>query len=174
MTTERLNEFFADCTDFELCNVLSLGIEKKYGFDSLRHHQKHIPHERWVIHTVWSSTGFLECEGYATLWPADMDQLGFADAMEEIGFEILASIVRDSIALVPAKLLGNWDAIEAHTASEDARDEAAELMDEKLISDHPDINGKLARYARDRRETFLDLLDDLFKIRTEKRKMAGN
>lgn len=51
--------------------------------------------------------------------------------------------------------------METHSASEKAREEAAELMDEKFIADHPDFAGKLARYVRARRHSFADLLDAL-------------
>ena len=33
---ENLSTFFAECTDFELCDALYLTIENVYGFDSLR------------------------------------------------------------------------------------------------------------------------------------------
>jgi hypothetical protein len=39
-------------------------------------------------------------------------------------------------------------------------------MDEKFISDHPDIEAKLGRYARARRQDFADLLDALKRQRT--------
>ena len=162
---DDLNDFFADSTDFELCSNLAVVIENCYSFEALRQHKPGIPHERWVIHGIWSSLGLLECEGYSTFWGSDLDHQGFADGLEEIGFEILASIIRDSIAIVPPEVLGNWDAVEAHSASEGDRDEAADLMDDKLISSHPDFTGKLARYARDRRHTFADLLDGLKKQR---------
>jgi hypothetical protein len=173
-SNDQINEFFADCTDWELCNVLDLVIENFYGFDSLRHHQPHIPHERWVIHCVWSTSGFLDCEGYWYFWGTDLDQHGYADALEEIGFEILPGILRDSIALVPPEMLGDWDAMEAHKRSEDAREEDADLMDEKFISNHPDYTGKLARYARDRRFTFADIYDELVSTRKEKREMLAS
>lgn len=156
-----VNEFFADCTDFEICDHLSVVIENLYGFEVLQARAAHIPLERWVIHCIWGSSGFLDGEGYSYFWGSDLDHHGFAEALDEIGFNILAEIVRDSITLVPPAILGDWDAVESHTASEAAREEAAELMDEKLISDHPDFSGKLARYARDRRHTFADLLAGL-------------
>jgi len=163
MTTSPndVNEFFADCTDFELCDALSIVIENHYGFEALQKRAAHIPKERWVIHCIWGNSGFLDGEGYSYLWGSDLDHYGYADALEELGFDILAGIIRDSLALVPREMLGNWDAVESHTASETARDEAAELMDEKFISDHPDFEGKLGRYVRTRRESFADLLDAL-------------
>jgi len=160
-TPDDVNEFFADCTDFDLCDAMQVVLENHYGFDALRHHAAHIPHERWVIHCVWANSGFLDGEGHSYFWGADLDQAGYADALEEIGFDILAEILRDSIAIVPPELLGDWDAVEAHSASETAREEAADLMDEKLISDHPDFTGKLGKYVRARRHNFVDLLDAL-------------
>ena len=156
-----VNDFFADCTDFELCDALSVVIETHYGFEKLLQRSPHIPHERWVIHCIWGCTGVLDGEGYSTFWGSQLDHAGYAEALDEIGFPILASIIRDAIALVPSKVLGNWDAVESHRRSEKARDEAAELMDEKFISDHPEIDRNLARYVRDRRHSFADLLDAL-------------
>ena len=171
---DQINEFFADCTDWELCNVFQVALENFYGFDSLRHHQPHIPHERWVIHCVWANSGFLDGEGYWYLWGSDLDQHGYADALEEIGFEILPGILREKIALVPPDMLGDWDAIARHKRSEDAREEAADLMDEKFISDHPDYTEKLARYARDRRFSFVDMFDELVSTRKQQQRILAD
>jgi hypothetical protein len=156
-----INDFFADCTDFDLCDALSVVLENHYGFDELLKRAAHIPHERWVIHNIWSNSGFLDGEGHSYFWGSQLDHRGYAEALEEIGFPIEASIIRDAIALVPPELLGDWNAVEDHTKSEKGRDEAAELMDEKLISDHPDFSRTLGRYVRDRRHSFADLLDAL-------------
>ena len=161
----EINDFFADCTDFELCDTLFVVIENTYGFDTLLEHAKHIPHERWVIHCLWGCMGFLDGEGYSYFWGSQLDHAGYAEALEEVGFDILANIIRDSIALVPPKILGDWDAVEAHTASETARDEAAEHMDEMFISDHPDYANDLGKYIRTRRQSFGDLLDAMKKQR---------
>jgi len=159
--TSNLNDIFADCTDFEICDALAMTFEKVYGYDELVQHQKHIPHDRWVIHTIWGCTGLFEGEGYSYFWGSSIDHFGFADALEEIGDPILAKVLRESITLVPRNILGNWDAVEAHTKSEAAREEAAELMDDKFILENPDILGQLARYARVRRHSFADVLDQI-------------
>jgi hypothetical protein len=144
-----------------LCNALAGVIEALYGFEALLRREKHIPHERWVIHCLWGCSGFFDCEGYSYFWGTKIDHLGFAEALDEIGLPILAEIIRDYVPLVPRHLLGDWDAVEAHSESAVARDEAADHMDAKLISEHPDIVGKTAAYARARRSSFVDLLDRL-------------
>ena len=160
-TLHDLNEFFAECNDSELCDALCVVIEEVYGFEALLQREEHIPLERWVIHCVGGCTGFFDCEGYSYFWGTNLDHLGFAEALDEVGFDILASIIRDYAALVPPDVLGNWDAVESHTDSERAREEAAYHMDEKFISEHPDFVGKTAQYARARRHSFVDLLDKL-------------
>ncbi len=62
---------------------------------------------------------------------------------------------------MPAELLGDWNAVESHTDSEEARDEAADHMDDKLINEHPNFDRKVAQHARARRHSFGDLLDKL-------------
>jgi hypothetical protein len=161
MTTHHeLNEIFAECTDFELCSTLHSVIEDVYGFEALLQRKEHIPRERWVIHCVIANTGFFDCEGYSYFWGTNLDHRGFAEALDEIGFDILARIIRDYAELVPPEVLGKWDAVESHTDSEEAR-EAAEHMDDKFISEHPNFDEKTARYARARRHSFVDLLDKL-------------
>jgi hypothetical protein len=160
-TTNDVDEFFAECNDFELCDALSVVIENVYGFDALLRREEHIPRERWVIHCVWGCTGFFDGEGYSYFWGTKVDHLGFAEALDGVGFDILAKIIRDYATLVPPDTLGDWDAVESHTDSEKAREEAAEHMDDMFISDHPDFVGKLAQYARARRHSFADLRDKL-------------
>jgi hypothetical protein len=170
-TLNEMDEFCADCNDFELCNTLALVIEEFYGFEALLRRERHIPYERWVIHNIWGNVGFFDCEGYSYFWGIDLDHLGYAEALDEIGFDILSRIIRDYIPLVSPEDLGNWDAVEAHIESEDARDEAADHMDDKLINDHPDFVGKTATYARAIRYSFTDLLDKLVPTLEKHREM---
>ena len=154
------NDFFADCTDFDLCNALSVVIENHYDFDELLKRAPHIPHERWVIHIIWALMDCLMAKAIRTFGVHNCT-IAVIRSSRGNWVPIEASIIRDAIALVPPHLLGNWDAVEDHTKSEKARDKAAEHMDEMLISDHPDFSGNLGRYARDRHHSFADLLDAL-------------
>jgi hypothetical protein len=158
---DRLNEVFASAVDFDLCDSLTTVIENRYSQERLLHRDKSIPNERWVIYTVLSYDGFFQCEGYSCFWGANIDHRGYADALDEVGLPILASILRDYYDLVPEKYLGDFDAVQSDRKSRRKRKIAAEHMDEKLITEAPDIVGKLAAYIRTRRYSFLDCIDDI-------------
>ena len=157
----RLNEAFAAAVDFDLCSSLTTVFENRYSHERLLHRDKSIPKERWVIHTVLSCDGFFRCEGYSYFWGTSIDHIGYADALDEVGFPILASILRDYYSLVPEKCLGDWDAVESDHKSREQREVAAEHMDAKLITEAPNIVGRLAAYIRARRYSFLDCIDDI-------------
>jgi hypothetical protein len=158
---QRLDQLFAASVDSAICNAMQVVIENIYGFDNLLSRRKEIPSDRWVIHNVLGVSGFFEVEGYSYFWGARLDHLGYAESLELIGFPILAGIVRNSYRLIPPDYLGDWDAVEAHTDSEAARAKAGELMDAKFITENADICGKTARYIRERRYDYLDLLSEL-------------
>lgn len=153
-----IDAVFADANDFELCNALSSVIESHYGFNTLFEHHADVPHDRWVVHSVWGNTGFFACEGYSRLWGTETDQHGFAAALHEIGFPILGSVLEKALGIVPANILGKLDAVEAHRSTKTARKKAAEHLDAKLISENPDIQGRLASYIRSRRTSYADLI----------------
>jgi hypothetical protein len=156
-----LDAIFADANDFELCDAMKAVIEDEYGFDALLERDSRIPQERWIIHTIWGNTGLFGCEGYSIFWGAQIDHAGFAEAMREIRFPILASIIEQAANLVPLAILGDSRAVDAQRESEDRRTQSADLMDAKLITERPDILGRLATYIRSRRASFLDLADDI-------------
>lgn len=157
----ELNDIFAGATDFQICDAVTSAIESEYGFDDLLDRDPSIPVDRWAVHSVWGNTGFFACNGYHQFWSADIDHQGFADALKEVGYPILASILEGSIRLVPSEILRYHKAVEAHTESREAREKRAGLMDAKFITENPNFPDKIGAYIRARKESYLDLIDEI-------------
>lgn len=159
----KIDAVFANATDFEIVMAAQSAIEECYGFETILKRDTRVPYDRWVVHTVAANTGLFENEGYSYFWGTNCDHHGFAESLRVIGLPILSTIIEEAIAMVPAKILGDWDAVDDFFGGEDERIAAADTMDEKLINENPGITEKISKYVRLHRYSYFDLLDAIEK-----------
>lgn len=159
----RIDAVFANATDFEIMTAAQTAIEELYGFETILERDPRVPYDRWVAHTVAANSGFFDGEGYSYFWGTNCDHHGYAESLRVIGLPILATIIEESITMVPADILGDWDAVDEFFGGEDERIVAAETMDAKLISEDPDIDEKVSKYIRQHRYSYSDLVDAIEK-----------
>ena len=154
----KIDAVFAMATDFEIATAAHSAIEDYYGFETILARDPRVPYDRWVVHTVSANTGFFETNGYSYFWGSNCDHKGFAESLRVIGRPILAMVIEEAIAMVPESFLGDWDAVDDFFGGEEARIEAADTMDAKLITEDPDITQKISKYIRLHRYRYSDLL----------------
>ena len=169
----RIDAVFANATDFELVTGAHSAIEDLYGFETILARDPRVPYDRWVVHTVIANSGFFEAEGYSYFWGTNCDHKGFAESLRVIGLPIEARIVEEAIAMVPANILRDWDAVDDFFGGEDERITAAETLDAKLITEDPGINDKASKYLRLHRYSYSDLVDAIEKSVVEWRKQIS-
>lgn len=158
-----IDAVFANATDFEIVTAAHSAIEDRYGFETIQKRDPRVPFDRWVAHTVVANTGFFEINGYSYFWGTNHDHQGFAESLRVIGRPILALVIEEAIAMVPANMLGDWDAVDDFFGGEAERIAAAETMDAKLITENPGITEKVSKYIRWHRYSYSDLLDAIDK-----------
>ncbi len=168
---KKIDRVFAKATDFEISDAVCSAIEELYGYDTIQARSPNIPHDRWVVYTVFSNTGFFENNGYSYFWGTAIDHSGFAENLKEVGLPILSSVIFTAIKKVPQNKLGNWDAVDTFFGSYENRLEAANNMDEKLINENPNIIEKVSKYVRKHRYNYIDLIKKIENCINETRLM---
>jgi hypothetical protein len=160
-----LDEIFQHMTDFELCDGLTSAIEERYGYDLLMTWPSSVPLVQKVVHFVWSTTGFLECEGFARFFNLDCKHSAYPDCFDILGFSSFATNIRKTLALFPQCDLGNTDALIAHFGSWKRIEELVDATESELYSNSKAIEKALAKYARDHKSEFALLLPEIRKQR---------
>lgn len=157
----KIDSVFAGATDFEITSAAHSVFESVYGFYAIQKRSPIVPYDRWIVHTVIANTVFFEVNGYSYFWGTDHDHYGFAEALKVIGLPILADVLMAAIAKVPKDILGDWNKVNIFFGSYEKRLEAADNLDAKLITEHPDIVPKVSKFIRINREKYGDVIDDI-------------
>jgi hypothetical protein len=154
---KTFDEVFDTLDDFSICNAVSGGVEDRYGYWHLMTWPTDVPTPCKVTHYIWSTTGFLECEGYARFFTLVCDHDAFPSAMDAIGMTNVAQSIRHALSLVPQECLGNKDKIIEHFGSWDALRERVDSHEDLLFSSSKPIEVALAVYVRFHKEAFREL-----------------
>jgi hypothetical protein len=158
---ESFDQIFDTLPEFSVCDAVSGAIEDCYGYEHLMTWPEDVPVECRVVHYIWSTTGFLECEGYARFFNLQCEHGAYPTAMDAIGVADVAQSIRDALSLVPAACLGDTDCIIAHFGSWEALCEAIESHEKLLYQSSSRIEAALANYVRTHKDVFRPLLPHL-------------
>lgn len=148
----------AESNDFRVCDAITSAIEEYYGYEVIIKKGASVPKDRLAIHYIYSMTAFLHTNGFDYFWGVSADHDFYAIAFEEIGEDILARLIRDSLSLIVDKtVLGDYDKVTDYFGSREKQSIAAEPFEEALYSRSEQIQSELSKYIRIRRYEFTDI-----------------
>lgn len=154
---KTFDEVFDTFNDFSICNAVSGGVEDRYGYWHLMTWPAEVHTPFKVAHYIWSTTGFLECEGYARFFSLACDHNAFHIAMDLIGIKDVAQSIRNALSLVPQYCLGNKDKLIEHFGSWDKLREVVDSHEDLLYANSKRIEASLAAYVRSHKEALREL-----------------
>lgn len=143
--------------DFGLSDSVSCAIESTHGYDSLVQWSTTIPLPHRIVHMTWSTSGFLECEGFARFMNLECRHAAYADCFDAIGLPNIATTIRAAIESVPAECLGDTDRLVNHFGSWESLAETVEPAQKTLFASRDERVSSVASYIRENRTAFFDL-----------------
>lgn len=158
---DSLDEVFQLADDFNLCNIISDVIEERYGYDPVMMWSDSIPYAQRLVEYTWSTTGFLECEGFARFFNLECNHSAYPECFDVLGLSSLASTIRESLKLFPKSDLGDTDALISHFGSWEQIEKIVDDAESELYSKSKEIEIALANYIRNHKSEFESLLPEI-------------
>lgn len=155
------DEIFADMKDFDLSNCISCAVEEHYGHDALMAWPAHIPIEHRIVHYIWSTTGYLECEGFARFFNLRCHHSAFPECFKLIALPEIAAEIRKTLNDFPKNALGDTETIIKHFGSWEKLEEAVDEAESKLYRASDSIQKAHAHYVREHKAAFETLLPEI-------------
>ncbi len=152
------DEVIYQLDDFGLSDAVSCAIEYEYGYESLVNWSPAIPRSFRIVHVTWSTTGFLEGEGFARFMNLDCHHSAYAECFEVIGLPKIAAAIRASLDLVPGDCLGDTDKLASHFGSWENLERLMEPTQKILFAAHDQSISSVAKFIRCNKSDFAELL----------------
>ncbi len=167
-----LAEICQQMDDYDLCNGISCAVEEHYGYDLLITWPESVCLAHRVVDYVWSTTGYLKCEGFARFFNLDCNHSAYPECFDIIGLSSLAVEIRKSLQLFPKSDLGDTDALISHFGSWERIEELVDATEDEIYAKSDAIKAALASYIRSHKTEFEPLLPEIRK-RREYKKLIG-
>ena len=159
MNASELDSWFASRTDNEMIEAITAIIEDRFEIDDLNFENEFIAREFQVVFLVWSMTGSIENGGMTNFWSFNIDHAFTITVFHEVGLNGMAQVLKNSLEVFPEKTpVGDLSQTIRFFGDLGSLEKAAEPHSMKFFSYSEQVESLLAKYIRDRRHLFADLL----------------